>query len=128
MSKILTLADGSEITISDASSILDVEVAYGTSAEMAADFDKFTVENLKSGTINSDAFENIIPVSMSAVKEDDVITVHFYNREMTDIEKLYAAQALLAVEQEVQNEAIDDLIMQSYEEEVVSEEATEEGV
>lgn len=105
MSKVLTFTDGSTLDVTDASTVYDVVCVFATSAEMASAWDMFTEASLVSVKLGDEEFSNLLPVSMNAEKDENGnITVHYINRDKTDIE-------LLQDEQEIQNDAIDALIM-----------------
>ncbi len=87
MSKLLTLTDGTQYHITDDSSYtrMKMRVDFFGAVDLIAP--KFVIENMLHITIDEDVFENIIPMSLTAVKDDNKVLVTIENRDMSFEEK-----------------------------------------
>lgn len=94
MAKNLKLKNGAILSFSDISTIYDLAGVYQTSAELDQIRFQLTKENLVVCEFNGETFRGIIPVGMHAESEmSGDITVHFYTRDMTDLEKIQEDQS-----------------------------------
>ena len=86
--KKLVFVDGTKAYFTDESTIYDCVEVVSKFAEVDDLAGEFTKENLNGGTFDGVTIENVVPVSVSAVKEDDKVVVHFTNRAKTESELL----------------------------------------
>lgn len=97
----ITFADGTSITATSASTPTSIVCVVATKAEVATIWDGITVDNLKSFTLDDTTYSLYIPVSMSAVIDEDSgnITATFVNRAKTTAE--LQAEQISALEEAV---------------------------
>ena len=87
MSKVLKFANGESREFVDTSTILDCVIVLSNYGEVDAIRDQFTEDNLKGAVFDGELVEQIIPVKSTAEADaDGNVSVHFINREKTDME------------------------------------------
>lgn len=95
--KTLKLKDGKSYDFTDSSTIYDLVQVVEKFAEIDEVREALTAENLSEATFNEEPVTNILPVGVSVeAGMSGNITVHFENRDKTEIE----------IWQEQQDEAI----------------------
>lgn len=106
MNNTLKLKDGYEITGTDGSTVYDLTIVLPNFAQIDTIRPHITDENYQGATFNDEVVENVVPVSINVNTSETAgnITVHITARDLTDIE-------IIKIEQELQNEALDALIM-----------------
>lgn len=112
----LILGSQAEIELEEGSSLSGLKVLSATKEDMAACWDLFTADNLKtvqiknSGGVVTGEYENLIFVSeTSRLQEDGSILTAFRLREKTELELLREELAAMKEGQEIQDGAIADL-------------------
>ena len=86
--KKLVFNDGVKAYFTDDSTIYDCKIVLNKFAEIDDLAGEFTKDNLNGGTFNEETIENVVPVSVNAVKEGENVVVRFVNRAKTDQELL----------------------------------------
>ena len=91
--KILTLKNGVSYNLTDASTIYNCMSVVSSFADIDIIAANMTAENLSVCTFNGVQFRDIIPVSISANRDEaGNITITMINRDKTDTEKLEERQ------------------------------------
>lgn len=91
--KILTLKNGVSFNLTDASTIYNCMSVVSTFADIDVIAANMTAENLSVCTFNGVQFRDIIPVNISANRDEaGNITITMLNRDKTDTEKLEERQ------------------------------------
>lgn len=95
--KQLVLSNGTTLDFTDSSTIYDLVQVVETFAEIDSVREEITEQNLEGATFNEEPVSNVVPVNVWVeAGMTGNITVHFTNRDKTDIE----------IWQEQQDEAI----------------------
>lgn len=91
--KILTLKNGVSYNLTDASTIYNCMSVVSSFADIDIISANMTAENLSVCTFNGVQFRDIIPVNISANRDEaGNITITMINRDKTDTEKLEERQ------------------------------------
>lgn len=91
--KILTLKNGVSYNLTDASTIYNCMSVVSSFADIDIIAANMTAENLSVCTFNGVQFRDIIPVNISANRDEaGNITITMINRDKTDTEKLEERQ------------------------------------
>lgn len=91
--KILTLKNGVSYNLTDASTIYNCMSVVSSFADIDIIATNMTAENLSVCTFNGVQFRDIIPVNISANRDEaGNITITMINRDKTDTEKLEERQ------------------------------------
>jgi alpha-L-arabinofuranosidase len=91
--KILTLKNGVSYNLTDASTIYNCMSVVSSFADIDIITANMTAENLSVCTFNGVQFRDIIPVNISANRDEaGNITITMINRDKTDTEKLEERQ------------------------------------
>lgn len=91
--KILTLKNGVSYNLTDASTIYNCMSVVSSFADIDIIAANMTAENLSVCTFNGVQFRDIIPVNISANRDEaGNITITMLNRDKTDTEKLEERQ------------------------------------
>jgi len=91
--KILTLKNGVSYNLTDASTIYNCMSVVSSFADIEIIAANMTAENLSVCTFNGVQFRDIIPVNISANRDEaGNITITMINRDKTDTEKLEERQ------------------------------------
>lgn len=91
--KILTLKNGVSFNLTDASTIYNCMSVVSTFADIDVIAANMTAANLSVCTFNGVQFRDIIPVNISANRDEaGNITITMLNRDKTDTEKLEERQ------------------------------------
>lgn len=91
--KILTLKNGVSFNLTDASTIYNCMSVVSSFADIDIIAANMTAENLSVCTFNGVQFRDIIPVNISANRDEaGNITITMINRDKTDTEKLEERQ------------------------------------
>ena len=91
--KILTLKNGVSYNLTDASTIYNCMSVVSSFADIDIIASNMTAENLSVCTFNGVQFRDIIPVNISANRDEaGNITITMINRDKTDTEKLEERQ------------------------------------
>lgn len=111
----LVLADSAEINLEGGAALGYMKAHYENKAAMVADWNKMTVENLKTVQILTDDVvvgnytDMILENETSALQEDGSVDTIWNIRQKTKIEKLKDEISDLKQGQEIQDGAIADL-------------------
>lgn len=111
----LVLADNTEIILQESSALGHIKVHYGDKVSMMADWDKLTLENLKTVQVMTDNVvvgnysDLILENETSTLWEDGSVDTVWNIREKTENEKLRDRIAALEEGQDIQDGAIADL-------------------
>lgn len=111
----LVLADGTEIKLQEGAAPGYMKANYADKSAMVSDWDKFTLENLKTVQVVTDDVvvgnytDLILENETSTIQEDGSIDTIWNIREKTENEKLKDEIVALKEGQEIQDGAIADL-------------------
>ena len=117
--KTLTFTDGRTLEVSDISSTTAIFMEYNSYSSVDTVRAYFTEANLKNATLtdedgNVQTLVNIVPLNVQVNSGyDGAVSARYNLREKTELELIKEEINALHAEQEVQDEAIDFLAMNS---------------
>lgn len=86
--KVLIFTDGTKFNVNDESTITLISLTVADFKTVDTIKNNLTIENMKSVTLDSETYTEVIPESIIAKKENDVIQVSIQNRLKTFEEKV----------------------------------------
>ena len=80
MAKTMKFADGKTIDFTDGSTALDCVAVVKTFAELDAIRAEFTEDNLKGAEFDGAVAQHLVPVSVKAETDGEIVVAHFTSR------------------------------------------------
>lgn len=86
MSKILTFKDGQTFAATGTSTIYNLQTVLSGFADVDAEADKFTVNNMTACDFDGTAYTDIVPQTITAVKDGENVILSVICRDMNQSE------------------------------------------